>query len=53
MTLESIFISTLLLADLAEPPQALQTFGLHLVGNILWCTHYFEENMLGLFTSVD
>lgn len=36
VTFESILVSALLLADLAVPPQPLKTFGLHLVGQILW-----------------
>lgn len=39
MTLESVFISTLLLADLTIPPQALEALGFHFVRNILWCSN--------------
>ena len=35
MTFKTVFISTLLLANLTVPSQALQAFGFHLVRNIL------------------
>lgn len=40
MTLEAILISTLFLANLTVPPQALKPLGLHLVRNILRGTNY-------------
>jgi hypothetical protein len=52
MTFESIFIPTLLLANLTVPSQALQAFGFHLVRNILWGSNcnkksrYFVTNYL-------
>jgi hypothetical protein len=40
MALETVLISTLLLADLAVPPQALKPLGLHLVRDILRSPNY-------------
>ena len=40
VTLEAILVSALFLADLAVPPQTLEALGLHLVGQILWCSDY-------------
>lgn len=34
VTLESVFVSTLLLADLTVPSQSLKSLGLHLVGEV-------------------
>jgi hypothetical protein len=38
MALEAVLIPTLFLANLAEPPEALQAFGFHLVRDIFRCT---------------
>lgn len=35
VTLESVVVSTLLLADLTVPTQSLKSLGLHLVGEVL------------------
>jgi hypothetical protein len=42
MTFESIFVSTLFLADLAVPAQALQAFRFHLVCNIFGSSNCFQ-----------
>ena len=38
VTLESVVVSTLLLADLTVPSQSLKSLGLHLVGEVLGCS---------------
>lgn len=38
MTFEAVLVSALFLADLTVPPQPLKSLGLHLVGDVLWCT---------------
>jgi len=40
MTLESVFVSTLLLADLTVPPQSLKSLGLHLVREVFGGADY-------------
>lgn len=43
MTLESVFVTTLLLADLAIPSKSLQALGLHLVRQVLGCANCVYE----------
>jgi len=40
VTLEAVLISTLFLADLTVPPQALQAFGFHLIRDKLGSSNY-------------
>jgi hypothetical protein len=40
MALETVLVTTLLLADLTVPPQALEALGLHLVRQVLWRSNY-------------
>ena len=40
VTLESVVVPTLFLADLTVPSQSLKSLGLHLVGEILGCSNY-------------
>ena len=42
MTLESVLISALFLADLTEPSQTLKSLGLHLISEILWSSDYIQ-----------
>lgn len=49
MTLESVFISALLFADLTEPPQALEALRFHFVRNILWCSNCVGDINMGGF----
>lgn len=39
VTLESVGVPALFLADLAVPPQPLKSFGLHLIGEVLGCSN--------------
>jgi len=40
VTLESVVVPTLFLADLTVPSQSLKSLGLHLVGEVLGCSNY-------------
>ena len=39
VTLESVLVSTLFLADLTVPSQPLEALGLHLVGEVFGCSN--------------
>jgi len=44
MTLESVLVSALFLADLTVPPQALEALGFHLVRNELWGSDWIQSS---------
>jgi hypothetical protein len=40
MTLETVLVSTLLLADLTEPSEPLKPLGFHRIGEVFWRSNF-------------